>query len=99
MSASGVEIIATERKRQIEAEGWSARHDDRHINREMALAAAAYALSSVGTQDTLGLAERLWPWSYSWWKRGGQIRDLARAGALIAAEIDRILRAGEEVGE
>ncbi len=35
---SGIERIAAERLRQIEAEGWSARHDDDHDLQELSLA-------------------------------------------------------------
>lgn len=40
---------------------------------------------------------REWPddWDESWWKPKGRIADLTRAGALIAAEIDRLQRAGK----
>lgn len=33
-----------------------------------------------------------WPWSAEWWKPGDPIRNLEKAGALIAAEIDRLKR-------
>jgi len=34
-----------------------------------------------------------WPWEASWWKPSDDpIRNLAKAGALIAAEIDRLQR-------
>jgi len=33
----------------------------------------------------------LWPWGSEWWKPSKDpIRDLVKAGALIAAEIDRL---------
>lgn len=37
---------------------------------------------------------RPWPasWHPSWWKPKDRVRDLARAGALLAAEIDRLQR-------
>lgn len=37
----------------------------------------------------------LWPrsWHPFWWKPKDRVRDLVRAGALIAAEIDRLQRA------
>lgn len=41
------------------------------------------------------IAHNLWPWDFQWWKPKAPIRDLVRAGALIAAEIDRRLHAGE----
>jgi hypothetical protein len=39
-----------------------------------------------------------WPWSQDWWKPTNPRRDLVKAGALIAAEIERLDRAtGGEV--
>jgi len=34
-----------------------------------------------------------WPWDEEWWKPDNDaVRNLAKAGALIAAEIDRLQR-------
>jgi hypothetical protein len=33
---------------------------------------------------------REWPWDSKWWKPGERIRELEKAGALIAAEIARL---------
>lgn len=35
-----------------------------------------------------------WPWDARWWKPGDRKRELVKAGALIAAEIDRLQRNG-----
>lgn len=40
MIKSGIDLIAAERQRQIEEEGWTPDHDDQHTNGELALAAA-----------------------------------------------------------
>lgn len=91
---NGIERIAAERKRQIEEEGWTAKHDDRHIRGEMASLAALYALP---TRDQSAARALFYPptWGHEWWKPStSRIRDLERAGALIAAEIDRLLRRG-----
>lgn len=81
----GVALIAEERQRQISDEGYTPEHDDRHDREELARAAAAYA---VPTQP--------WPWHSDGDRRsrhaGDRLRQLAIAGALIAAEIDRLLR-------
>jgi len=81
-----------ERRRQVEAEGWTPEHDDVHSNNDMALAAAAYALH-VGGQKSA--ARITWPqtWSLEWFKPTTARRDLVKAGALILAEIERIDRA------
>lgn len=88
--------IATERRRQIEVEGWTADHDDEHQCGELARAAASYVLASdPGPQAGAGNGEALavWPWSLEWWKPQDPCRNLIRAGALIIAEIERLDRA------
>lgn len=110
-SGRGIDIIAAERRRQFAAvpagEGWTSDHDAEHGNDELTRAAVAYALSathgrgvslpapSFRGQRYLVAASTFFPWSLNWWKPRKPIRDLARAGALIAAEIDRRLAAGE----
>jgi hypothetical protein len=85
---SGCEMIAFERSRQMRVEGWTPEHDDLHKNCEMAMAATCYALHVAGAaQPSL-----TWPWDKEWWKPSDPIRDLVKAGALIAAEIDRLQR-------
>lgn len=95
---TGIELIAKERRRQIEQEGWTAEHDARHVNGELAQAASCYAFRSslyVGNGSKYrtagGGAPSQWPWRKKWWKPKTVLRDLVRAGALIAAEIDRLL--------
>lgn len=41
---TGIEIIAEERRRQIEEEGWKDYHDDIHVEDELSRAAGFYAL-------------------------------------------------------
>ena len=88
-----IEEIATERRRQIEAEGWTPEHDDSHTSGEMADAAACYAASARwhGIKP-LDVCPSRWPWSRDWWKPKDRRRDLIRAAALIVAEIERLDR-------
>jgi hypothetical protein len=111
-SKTGIQRIAAERKRQIEAEGWTPDHDDDHEDGELARAAICYAapLPVYIRARGSGRASFIdpWPawWSAKWDKRprdadgdlaaptpGQRIRMLEKAGALIAAEIDRLMRA------
>jgi hypothetical protein len=92
----GIYLIAEERQRQIEVEGWTFEHDDSHRAGELAAAAVCYALPHfIRTEN---LVNALWPWNKQWWKpaiqplKDTRIRELAKAGALIAAEIDRLQR-------
>ena len=97
---SGVELIAAERKRQIRVEGWTLEHDDKHHSGELADAAACYAAGChvfIYTHDgeSQGMGyDAVWPWGMNWWKPSpnDRIRELTKAGALIAAEIDRLQR-------
>jgi len=81
-------MIAAERQRQIEEEGWSRDHDDEHRSGELAVAAARYAVEAtdavVHHPDDAAL---------DWIKPETPIRNLVKAGALILAEIERLQRA------
>lgn len=93
--ATGAELIAAERQRQIEVEGWTPEHDDEHENGEMIAAAVCYAEPTCGALPRWN--NQWWPWADKWWKPSDDpIRDLAKAGALIAAEIDRRQRKQEQ---
>jgi hypothetical protein len=86
--SGGVALIAAERARQVSAEGWSAQHDDQHETGELLAAAARYL--DAGSDYDLGGRLPDWPWEPHWFKPSDDlIRNLVKAGALIAAEIDR----------
>lgn len=87
---NGADLIWRERKRQVSAEGWSREHDAQHMHGEMVDAARAYLIAPR-------FADRpptYWPWDRQYWKPcpDDRMRELVKAGALIAAEIDRLLR-------
>ncbi|WP_237613972.1 hypothetical protein [Pseudomonas aeruginosa] len=89
--------VQAERRRQVEAEGWTPEHDDKHSHGQMARAAACYALagSSAPSDGTAALLVSLaWPWDEQWWKPSTARRDLVKACALALAEIERLDRAG-----
>lgn len=104
---SAIEEIAAERKRQIEGEKFDTAHDDKHVQGELARAAACYAMvAGAATAILAGRGEKgelanyantsppknVWPWARYWWKPRDRRRDLIRAGALIVAEIERLDR-------
>lgn len=89
--------VLSERKRQIEVEGWTPEHDDEHAAGELALAASCYASIAGRPEDVrvnfpAGRPQGRWPWDPSWFKPKGPREDLIRAGALILAEIERLDR-------
>lgn len=93
--ATGSELIAAERRRQMEAEGWTPAHDAEHSIDALALAAISYA-TPPGTRDRSDSSPHWppvsWPWADRFWKPtpDNRVRELVKAGALIAAEIDRL---------
>jgi hypothetical protein len=95
---NGIELIAEERQRQIEVEGWTSEHDSQHRHGALSKAAAVYALygTDAETVDPSNEGCDAWPWDAKWLKPTTRIRNLTKAGALIAAEIDRIQQQGGE---
>lgn len=94
---TGIQLIAEERERQISQEGWTAENDDEHDNCEIRVAAFCYLDAAIAVGDTpmeeIQKAPPIWPWDKEWWKpTHDPVRNLVKAGALIAAEIDRLQR-------
>jgi hypothetical protein len=88
---TGADLIFQERNRQIKEEGWTTEHDKEHSQEQLVQAAICYALP----ERFRFLKELFWAWDEKWWKPKDRIKDLVRAGALIAAEIDRLQREAE----
>lgn len=89
--------VLRERRRQIDAEGWSPDHDDSvNISGELAQAAACYALATCEAGDGLITdPEELsifWPWPADTFKPKTRRRALILASALLLAEIERLDR-------
>lgn len=101
----GAMLIAKERSRQVEEEGYTSKHDDSHTTGDLARAGACYAFDYIsqvyGLDEGCGqVGEDLWPWGGGTMRTipgmkltpGNAIKQLTKAGALIAAEIDRLHR-------
>lgn len=96
---TGIEMIAAERERQISRENWTSEHDDEHKDGELAIAAACYAspqtfYKMIWKNTSVISFVDPFPWEPEFDKRTKHDRKkcLAIAGALIAAEIDRLNR-------
>jgi hypothetical protein len=109
---SGIELIAAERMRQMNIDGYTPEHDDKHTDGELVDAALVYGeCSSIQARGATGAeirevfdegepyAQMDWPWrnqegQYDHLKiEDDRIFNLVKSGALIAAEIDREIRA------
>lgn len=95
---TGAELIAAERQRGIEKEGFDSAHDDAHDRFQLTMAAGAYLQAALdqgrsARPDMERVRRFYWPWEAEWWKpKPEPVGNLVVAGALIAAEIDRLQR-------
>ena len=93
----GLDLIIKERERQWYEEKFNDDHDEIWTDNELVRAAYCYMLAAVAPSvleegETLPTyAPELWPFDERWWKPTYEDpqRMLVKAGALIAAEIDR----------
>lgn len=98
----GAMAILDERVRQQTRERYDAGHDDAHDRGELLAAAMCYASVPLlrltykpfeAESEITEVMAAKWPWDEADWKPDNDaIRNLAKAGALIAAEIDRLQR-------
>lgn len=96
---TGAELIAEERNRVINAEGFDADNDDQYECNELQCAAQSY-IEAAKTAVIRDDAETYhkdpppeWPFDMSFWKPSNcPIRNLVKAGQFIAAELDRLNR-------
>lgn len=92
-------MIAEERGRQVKIEGWSAAHDDQYICGQLSDLAVCYATRGYWRHPFRNpVFDMMIPSDFrDMWKPtpDDRIRELVKAGALIAAEIDRLLRLEE----
>lgn len=88
----GAGLIAEERLRQKEEEGYTAAHDAQYCNGELGQMAACYCKVAGVLFVKATWPERM---DFTMCKRESypdpSLKDLVRAGALVAAEIDRLI--------
>lgn len=91
---TAIELISEERQRQGSVEGYSNAHDDTLTDEELIDASLCYVAAATSLEHNLG--DVTWPRGNKWIQTSGagdDIRNLVKAAALIAAEIDRRQRA------
>lgn len=89
VNAQGANEIGRERFRQINEEGYDLNHDDDYKSNELINAATSYLLACDG-HVKFREAEENWPWVAELFKPKDTWSNLIKAGALIAAELDRL---------
>lgn len=98
---TGVELIAEERTRQFVEKGYNHAYDAKHEDEELADVAAIVACTYRINIQSFGFPEWVVETSSHIMRKwtDNRIHQLAIAGALIAAEIDRLQRAANAVKE
>ena len=74
---TGVQLIYAERERQVSVKGYNSEHDDAHSDSQLTMLAENYMFGKKARLNSTTDA---------------RISELSKAGALIAAEIDRLQR-------
>jgi hypothetical protein len=95
LNNSGIQLIVEELQR-LQKRDVNQLEQEEYQDGKLALVAACYAEFAVlsddeRTEKSVG-RDRYWPWEEEWWKPQNPLHDLVHAGALIASEIDRILK-------
>jgi hypothetical protein len=97
-------LIARERQRQFLTKGFDDANDDDFLEGELVAAGRSYALYAEMqairkvSPVPADFFPKTWPWMRKWWKPSPDpVVNLIKAGALIAAEIDRHLRARKKL--
>lgn len=94
---TGVELIAEKVRTNREHKGYTKEHDLTHDKGELCAAAVCYLdrgwlqIQQKKPREEPRRPPFIWPFEYSAWNPSDDpIRNLVHAGALIAAEIDRL---------
>lgn len=96
INSSATRDVLAERRRQVDAEGWTPEHDDEHDDGAMAQAAGCYALWGRA-YPVKGMCPAAWPWHAHDWKPETHRANCVRAAALLLAEIERLDRAAHGI--
>jgi hypothetical protein len=94
---TGVELIAQERRHQVQL-GFTASRDDEHVRAELVIQSAALALAGTSCRihdPCFSEYEDGDGWGFLQKYSEDRVRALTVAGALLAAEIDRLQRSRE----
>lgn len=89
---TGIELIAIERQEQVERHGYTVDQDAGYVNNELISGAKAY-LCAHKHEEGWSTFPAAWPFGMTSFKPSeDKIKNLVKAGAMIAAEIDRLNR-------
>lgn len=89
-----IQLINDEYTNQRVDHGYTEAHDDQHVHGEIGRAGICYAEVAVAESEhmLIDMPPAMWPEGWEFRPESSQIEYLVKAAALLAAEIDRLLR-------
>lgn len=84
---TGIEQITEERAKQISKYGYTGYHDSGYKNKELLRGALTYLGQCI--YDDFPIND-IWPFEMKYLHDEGYVENLKKAGAFIAAELDRL---------
>jgi hypothetical protein len=103
MNNTGLDLIAKARQKQID-KGYTPELDLDYYQEELAIAAMCYIKAGIATNYSIACitydggyrkgegTPQEWPWASEYWTPSNEaVENYAKAGALIAAELDRLM--------
>lgn len=85
---TGIEQITEERVKQIGKYKYNAYHDAQYTKKELLLGALTYLKKAI--YDNGFELEKTWPFEKKYFHDEGYVENIKKAGAFIAAELDRL---------
>ncbi len=92
---TAIELISAERQRQQSALGWNREHDDQHKDHAIAINAAHCLLHGTDCSISDWRRDERPDWGLDEKHKSDRVKQLTIAGALVAAELDRVLRSAK----
>lgn len=89
---TGTELIQEERNKQIAKYGYTPGHDAGYKNKELLMGALSYLKRAIGDENCMiaTTSTEDWPFDMKNFNDEGYVESLKKAGAFIAAELDRL---------
>lgn len=85
---TGLELITEERVKQIGKYGYTGYHDVGYQNKELLWGALTYLKKAMWEKNFN--EKETWPFEMKYFNDEGYVESLKKAGAFIAAELDRL---------
>lgn len=94
ITQTAIDLVAAERKRVIEEEGFNHEHDKQYEHQELVRASVSYIIKPMLGKDDYqftGHIPYLWPFNPAWYKSTSRVKDLIKGIQFALAELEQEL--------